>query len=70
LKDCSAISAGVVSGVQVGITLASLSLGYLGENHTGGNPKSAGRSDSAAVAAVIADGVALVIAFGLLTFCR
>jgi putative hemolysin len=45
----------VVSGVQVGITIASLSLGYLGE------------LVARPWATIVAHGVALVIVFGLLT---
>ena len=60
----------VVSGVQVGITLASLALGYLGELTLAGilNPELTwipGR-----YAFVIAHGLALVIAFGLLTILQ
>ncbi len=58
----------VVSGVQVGITLSSLALGFIGEvtlaelfrRVLGGLPS--------AETAVIAHGAALVLAFGLLTF--
>src|ERR1700677_168358 len=57
----------VVSGVQVGITLASLSLGYLGEITLAGILSPLVEAIPRPWAAVIAHGVALVIAFGLLT---
>jgi putative hemolysin len=57
----------VVSGVQVGITLASLSLGYLGEITLAGILSPLVESIPRPWAAVVAHGVALVIAFGLLT---
>src|ERR1700689_3144722 len=57
----------VVSGVQVGITLASLSLGYLGEITLAGILSPMVEAIPRPWAAVIAHGVALVIAFGLLT---
>jgi putative hemolysin len=57
----------VVSGVQVGITLASLSLGYLGEITLAGILSPLVEAIPRPWAAVVAHGVALVIAFGLLT---
>jgi putative hemolysin len=57
----------VVSGVQVGITLASLSLGYLGEITLAGILSPLVERIPRPWAAVIAHGAALVIAFGLLT---
>ena len=57
----------VVSGVQVGITLASLSLGYLGEITLAGILSPLVEAIPRPWAALIAHGVALVIAFGLLT---
>jgi putative hemolysin len=57
----------VVSGVQVGITLASLSLGYLGEITLAGILSPLVQAIPRPWAAVIAHGAALAIAFGLLT---
>jgi putative hemolysin len=57
----------VVSGVQVGITLASLSLGYLGEITLAGILSPLVEAIPRPWAALIAHGVALVVAFGLLT---
>ena len=57
----------VVSGVQVGITLASLSLGYLGEVTLAGILIPLVRAIPRPWAALIAHGAALAIAFGLLT---
>jgi len=57
----------VVSGVQVGITLASLSLGYLGEITLAGILSPLVQAIPRPWAAVIANGVALAIAFALLT---
>src|ERR1700735_1696338 len=57
----------VVSGVQVGITLASLSLGYLGEVTLAGILSPLVEAIPRPWAAVVAHGTALVIAFGLLT---
>jgi putative hemolysin len=57
----------VVSGVQVGITLASLSLGYLGEITLSGILSPLVERIPRPWAAVIAHSAALVIAFGLLT---
>jgi magnesium and cobalt exporter, CNNM family len=57
----------VVSGVQVGITLASLSLGYLGEITLAGILSPLVQAIPRPWAAVVAHGVALVVAFGLLT---
>ena len=63
LKDLSQ----VVSGVQVGITLASLSLGYLGEITLAGILTPLVQSISMPWAALVAHGTAMVVAFGLLT---
>jgi putative hemolysin len=57
----------VVSGVQVGITLASLSLGYLGEITLSGILSPLVQAIPRPWAGVIAHGVALAIAFALLT---
>jgi putative hemolysin len=57
----------VVSGVQVGITLASLSLGYLGEITLAGILSPLVQAIPRPWAAIIAHGAALAIAFGLLT---
>src|ERR1700730_646328 len=57
----------VASGVQVGITLASLSLGYLGEITLAGILSPLVQAIPRPWAAVIAHGAALAIAFGLLT---
>jgi putative hemolysin len=57
----------VVSGVQVGITLASLSLGYLGEITLSGILSPLVQAIPRPWAAVIAHGVALATAFALLT---
>ena len=57
----------VVSGVQVGITLASLSLGYLGEVTLAGIISPLVQAIPRPWAAVIAHATALAIAFGLLT---
>ena len=57
----------VVSGVQVGITLASLSLGYLGEITLAGILSPLVQAIPRPWAAIIAHGTALAIAFGLLT---
>ncbi len=57
----------VVSGVQVGITLASLSLGYLGEVTLAGILSPLVEAIPRPWAALIAHGVALAIAFALLT---
>ena len=57
----------VVSGVQVGITLASLSLGYLGEVTLAYILSPLVASIPRPWAAALAHGIALVIAFGLLT---
>ena len=57
----------VVSGVQVGITLASLSLGYLGEITLAGILSPLFAAIPRPWAAMIANGVALAIAFALLT---
>ena len=60
----------VVSGVQVGITLASLSLGYLGEITLAGILSPLVQAIPRPWAAVIAHGTALAIAFGLLTILQ
>jgi len=57
----------VVSGVQVGITLASLSLGYLGEVTLAGILSPLVLAIPRPWAAIVAHGVAMVMAFGLLT---
>jgi putative hemolysin len=57
----------VVSGVQVGITLASLSLGYLGEVTLANILSPLVAAIPRPWAAALAHGIALVIAFGLLT---
>lgn len=57
----------VVSGVQVGITLTSLSLGYLGEIALSRLLDPLVRMIPHPWAAITAHGVALVLAFGLLT---
>jgi CBS domain containing-hemolysin-like protein len=57
----------VVSGVQVGITIASLSLGYLGEITLAAIVRPFVESVARPWAAIVAHGVALVIVFGLLT---
>jgi putative hemolysin len=57
----------VVSGVQVGVTLASLLLGYLGEITLAGILGELVAGIPAPWAALIAHGAALVLAFGILT---
>jgi putative hemolysin len=57
----------VVSGVQVGITLTSLSLGYLGEITLAGFLSPLVEEIRRPWAALIAHGAALLVAFGLLT---
>jgi putative hemolysin len=57
----------VVSGVQVGITLASLALGYIGEVTLADVLRPLAASIPGARAAIAAHSVALVLAFGLLT---
>ncbi len=57
----------VVSGVQVGITIASLSLGYLGEVTLASILRPMVEKMMRPWAVVVAHGVALVIVFGLLT---
>src|ERR1700734_2624164 len=57
----------VVSGVQVGITLASLSLGYLGEITLASILSPLVQAIPRPWAAIIAHGTALAIAFGMLT---
>jgi putative hemolysin len=57
----------VVSGVQVGITIASLSLGYLGEITLAAIVRPFVELVARPWAAIVAHGVALVIVFGLLT---
>lgn len=57
----------VVSGVQVGITLASLMLGYLGEVTLSGILTPLLRAIPRPWAAVTAHGVGFVLAFGMLT---
>ena len=60
----------VVSAVQVGITIASLLLGYLGELTLSGILSPLVAAIPRPWAAVIAHGAALVIAFGLLTMLQ
>jgi putative hemolysin len=60
----------VVSGVQVGITLSSLSLGYLGEVTLAGILSPLLLAIPSPWAAVAAHTVALIIAFGLLTILQ
>jgi putative hemolysin len=57
----------VVSGVQVGITIASLSLGYLGEITLAAIVRPFVEQVAQPWAPVVAHGVALVVVFGLLT---
>jgi putative hemolysin len=57
----------VVSGVQVGVTLASLLLGYLGEITLAGILGELVAGIPAPWAALIAHGAALALAFGILT---
>lgn len=57
----------VVSGVQVGITLASLSLGYLGEVTLAGLLNPLVEQIRRPLGAIIAHGAALAMAFALLT---
>ena len=57
----------VVSGVQVGITIASLSLGYLGEITLATIVRPFVEQVARPWAAIVAHGVALVVVFGLLT---
>src|ERR1700730_931834 len=57
----------VISGVQVGITLTSLSLGYLGEITLAGMLSPLVEEVRRPWAALIAHGVSLLVAFGLLT---
>ena len=57
----------VISGVQVGITLASLALGYLGELTLSEILRPLVAQIPSRWAAVAAHGIALVLAFGLLT---
>ena len=60
----------VVSGVQVGITLASLSLGYLGEITLSGIISPLVQTFSKPWAAMLTHGIALVISFTLLTILQ
>jgi putative hemolysin len=57
----------VISGVQVGITLASLALGYIGEITLSRMIRPAVAAIPGHWAAIAAHGIALVVAFGLLT---
>ena len=57
----------VVSGVQVGITIASLSLGYLGEVTLAAVLRPLVEKMARPGAAIVAHGAALVVVFGLLT---
>jgi len=60
----------VISGVQVGITIASLLLGYLGERAFADALAPLVQAIPRPWAAVIAHGVSLVLAFGLLTMLQ
>jgi putative hemolysin len=60
----------VVSGVQVGITIASLSLGYLGEVTLAGILSPLVLAIPRPWAAVVAHVTAMVVAFGLLTILQ
>jgi putative hemolysin len=57
----------VISGVQVGITLTSLALGYLGEETLAGVLDPIFREVPGRYAAIAAHTAALIVAFGLLT---
>ncbi|HWF37635.1 MAG TPA: hemolysin family protein [Candidatus Acidoferrales bacterium] len=57
----------VVSGVQVGITICSLLLGYLGETTLATVLMPMASSFQSPIAAIVAHTIALAIAFGLLT---
>lgn len=57
----------VVSGVQVGITIASLSLGYLGEVTLASVLRPMVEKMAQPLAGIVAHGAALVVVFGLLT---
>src|SRR4029077_15458413 len=57
----------VVSGVQVGITIASLSLGYLGEITLAAIVRPFVEQIARPWATVLTHGVALVVVFGVLT---
>ena len=60
----------VVSGVQVGLTIASLSLGYLGEITLAAIVRPFLQEFTRPWAPVLAHAVALVVVFGLLTFLQ
>ena len=60
----------VVSGVQVGITIASLSLGYLGEITLAAILRPLVEQMTRPWAPIVAHGVALVLVFGLLTILQ
>jgi putative hemolysin len=60
----------VISGVQVGITLASLALGYIGEITLSRIIRPAVAAIPEHWAAIAAHGIALVLAFGLLTILQ
>ncbi|MGD0956945.1 MAG: hemolysin family protein [Candidatus Acidiferrales bacterium] len=60
----------VVSGVQVGVTIASLSLGYLGEITLAAMLRPFVQAFTRPWAPIVAHGVALVLVFGLLTFLQ
>lgn len=60
----------VVSGVQVGVTIASLSLGYLGETTLAAILHPIVVQIARPWAAVITHGVATVVVFGFLTFLQ
>jgi putative hemolysin len=60
----------VVSGVQVGLTIASLSLGYLGEITLASILRPFVQEFTRPWAPILAHAVALVLVFGLLTFLQ
>ncbi|HTZ99219.1 MAG TPA: hemolysin family protein [Candidatus Aquilonibacter sp.] len=60
----------VVSGVQVGLTIASLSLGYLGEITLAAIVHPFVQAFTRPWAPILAHAVALVVVFGLLTFLQ
>jgi putative hemolysin len=60
----------VVSGVQVGVTIASLSLGYLGEVMLAGTLRPIVEQIARPWAAILTHGVATVLVFGFLTFLQ
>ncbi len=60
----------VVSGVQVGLTIASLSLGYLGEITLAAIVHPFVQAFTRPWAPILAHAIALVVVFGLLTFLQ